>query len=290
MKTRTGKKVVLCVFVVVMIAWALAPLVWTFITSVTPRKELYSIPPHWIPTNPSFSAFRVLLGLEAQETGFGSHGGSAPDFQRGMLNSAIVTSMTTIALLIISTLGGYAFARLDFRGKNLIFLAFVATMPISLFSVYIPLFRIMLSAGLYNTYQGLSLLYLGALLPIGLWLMRSYFESLPWDVEDSALVDGCSKVQALFRVVLPMSVPGIMALAIYSILSCWNEFVAALIFAPTLQSKTITVVLTEFVSKYTIAIDLMSAGAIVSMIPPVLLAFILQRYLISGLTLGAQKG
>jgi multiple sugar transport system permease protein len=148
----------------------------------------------------------------------------------------------------------------------------------------------MLSAGLYNTYQGLSLLYLGALLPIGLWLMRSYFESLPWDVEDSALVDGCSKVQALFRVVLPMSVPGIMALAIYSILSCWNEFVAALIFAPTLQSKTITVVLTEFVSKYTIAIDLMSAGAMVSMIPPVLLAFILQRYLISGLTLGAQKG
>jgi multiple sugar transport system permease protein len=87
-----------------------------------------------------------------------------------------------------------------------------------------------------------------------------------------------------------MSVPGIMALAIYSVLACWNEFLAALIFAPTLQSKTITVVLTEFVSKYTIAIDLMSAGAIVSMIPPVLLAFILQRYLISGLTLGAQKG
>jgi multiple sugar transport system permease protein len=287
---KTGKILVLSVFVVVMMAWTLAPVVWTFITSMTPRQELYEIPPHWIPINPSFHAFRVLLGLEPEETGFGSHGGSAPDFERGMLNSAIVTSMTTIALLIISTLGGYAFARLDFRGKNLIFLAFVATMPISLFSVYIPLFRIMLSAGLYNTYQGLSLLYLGALIPIGLWLMRTYFESLPWDVEDSALIDGCSRVQALFRVVLPMSVPGIMALAIYSILACWNEFLAALIFAPTLQSKTITVVITEFVGKYTIAIDLMCAGAIISMIPPVVLAFILQRYLISGLTLGAQKG
>jgi len=148
-----------------------------------------------------------------------------------------------------------------------------------------------LALHLFNTWQGLSLLYIGGLTPIGIWLMRSYFESLPWEVEDSALVDGCSRVQALVRVMLPMSVPGVMALVIFSVLSCWNEFLGALIFAPTLAgSKTITVLITEYVGKFGTAFDLMCAAAVISMIPPIILAFLFQGYLITGLTMGAKKG
>lgn len=277
----------------VMMAWTMLPLIWTGITSITPRMELYNVPPHWIPSQLNFASYLELFGFVTKEVGGGYavELGSAPDFQRALLNSAVVASMTTVALVAISVLGGYALARLDFRGKNVIFLSFLATIPISLIAVYIPIFRLFLALHLFNTWQGLSLLYIGGLTPIGMWLMRSYFESLPWEVEDSALVDGCSRVQALIRVTVPMSAPGVMALVIYSVLSCWNEFLGALIFAPTLTgSKTITVLITEYVSKFGTAFDLMCAAAVISMIPPIVLAFVFQRYLISGLTMGAEKG
>lgn len=276
----------------VTMAWTMLPIIWTGITSVTPRMELYSIPPHWIPDKLNFAPYLELFGIVTKESGeYAVVLGNAPDFQRAILNSAVVASMTTLALVAISVLGGYALARLDFRGKNVIFLSFLATIPISLIAVYIPIFRLFLALNLFNTWQGLSLLYVSGLTPIGMWLMRSYFESLPWEVEDSALVDGCSRVQALIRVTVPMSAPGVMALVIYSVLSCWNEFLGALIFAPTLAgSKTITVLITEYVSKFGIAFDLMCAAAITSMIPPIIIAFMFQRYLISGLTMGAEKG
>ena len=288
MKLRT---LVIIVVSVALSAWTMLPIIWTVITSVTPRVELYSIPPHWIPYHLNLKPYLELFGLEAEPAGTGLVIGSAPDFDRAILNSAVVASATTVSLVAVSVLGGYALARLDFRGKNVIFLSFVATIPISLIAVYIPIFRMYLALGLFNTWQGLSLLYLSGLIPIGIWLMRSYFESLPWEVEDSALVDGCSRMQALVKVMLPMSVPGVMALVIFSVLSCWNEFLAALIFAPTLSgSKTITVLITEYVSKFGIAFDLMCAAAVISMIPPIILASLFQRYLISGLTMGAKKG
>jgi len=285
------RPLIIIVISVLLSAWTMLPIIWTLITSVTPRVELYSIPPHWIPYHLNLKPYLELFGLASEVAGTGLVIGSAPDFDRAILNSAVVASATTVSLVAVSVLGGYALARLEFRWKNAIFLSFVATIPISLIAVYIPIFRMYLALGLFNTWQGLSVLYLAGLIPIGIWLMRSYFESLPWEVEDSALVDGCSRMQALVKVMLPMSVPGVMALVIFSVLSCWNEFLGALIFAPTLSgSKTVTVLITEYVSKFGTAFDLMCAAAVISMIPPIILAFIFQRYLISGLTMGAKKG
>jgi len=155
--------------------------------------------------------------------------------------------------------------------------------------IIIPLYLLMQAARLVDTRQGLILLYSGFMLPTVIWIMYSYFQTIPAELEEAAMIDGCSRAGTLLRIVMPLSGPGIVAVAAFTFLSSWNEFFIALIVTAS-RAKTITVIVTEFATQFGIDYGLMTTGGVIGSIPPLILAFLLQRYIVQGLTAGAMKG
>jgi len=288
MKRKMSFKLLLGVLIAFMLFWTLAPLMWIVISSISPRTELYSVPPHWIPHEPTLQAYdKVLISGE----GFRGGGGisAAKLFRTGILNSMIVSISTTALVMIFAPLLGYAFSRLDFPGKNLFFLAIIGIIALPGWPVLIGLFSQFSFLGLLDTKTGLVLLSFTFRLPFETWFMKGYFESIPQEIEDAARIDGCTHLQTLFRISLQMVKPGLIAVTIISFLHTWNMFAAPLVLTYTLQSKPLTVTMTEFIGQYYVHWDLMSAATILAIIPPVLVVVLFQRYIIKGLSAGAIK-
>eukprot|EP01035_Chromulina_nebulosa_P060559 gene60559-82849_t len=153
----------------------------------------------------------------------------------------------------------------------------------------IPLYRIMIGAGLVDTYLGVTLIYVSAFLPLALWLMRSVYQAMPLALEEAAWLDGASKLYTLVRIVLPLAGPGLVATAILTFLSAWGQFMVPLVFSPTLATKPLTVLIPEFVTRNYVDYGLMNAAGIVAIVPPVLLVVFLNRFLVQGLMAGASK-
>jgi multiple sugar transport system permease protein len=153
----------------------------------------------------------------------------------------------------------------------------------------IPLYRLMISLKLIDTYLGITLIYVSAFLPLALWLMRSVYESLPISLEEAAWLDGAGRIYTLVRIVLPLSAPGLIAAAILTFLNAWGQFIVPLVFSPTLATKPLTVLLPEFVTRNYVDYGLMNAAGMLAIVPPILLVLFLNRYLVSGLMAGAQK-
>jgi multiple sugar transport system permease protein len=273
----------------IVFVWTFAPIIWTLVSSISTRLELLSIPPHWIPMKPTLENYMQLLITGSVETSSGTVTGSAVYFKRAMANSLIVAGSSTVIILILSSLSGYAFARLRFPGKNLLFIIFIFIIAVPVWAFIIPLYSMMAHWGLLDTYSSLILVYSSWTAPFCLWIMRSYYESIPLEIEESAMTDGCNRFQVLRRIVLPLSVPGLVSAAVVSFLSSWNEFTIALIFTSTYNAKTVPVIISEFISKYTVEYELMCAGGILSIIAPLLLVLFLQKYLITGMIAGAVK-
>jgi multiple sugar transport system permease protein len=160
---------------------------------------------------------------------------------------------------------------------------------IPLITLTIPLYLLMQTLALIDTIHGLILLYIGFLLPTVIWIMHSYLRTIPRELEEAAMIDGSSRLGALVRVIVPLSGPGLMAVSAFAFLSAWNEFFMALIFTAS-QTKTITVTITEFTTQFGIDYGLMATGGVIGSIPPLILAFLLQRFIVQGLTAGAVKG
>ncbi|RLF04889.1 MAG: carbohydrate ABC transporter permease [Thermoprotei archaeon] len=282
------RKVVLAIAISFLILWSIGPIMWIFISSISPPVELFSRPPHWIPYNPTLKNYIDLL-----VTGRGFRGATVVPavryFRRGLINSLIYAITTTLIMAIFSSVTGYVFARYNFPLKDVLFYLFISVIPIPGWAVLITIYRIFASAGLLNTLHGMIILFVTYRLPIDTWLMKSYFESIPKDLEEAALIDGCSKLEAMFRVVMPVALPGIAAVLIVSFISTWNAFLAPLIFTFTEEAKPLTVVISEFIGQYYVEWDLMSAAAVIAILPPLLFAFLFQKYLIEGLTRGAVK-
>ncbi len=285
---KTVRKIALGVAVIFLVFWSIGPILWIIISSISPAVELFSKPPHWIPHNPTLRNYIDLL-----ITGRGFRGATVvpavESFRKGLLNSIILAIVTTFIMALFSSITGYVFARYDFPFKNPLFYLFIGVIPIPGWAVLITIYQIFSVTGLLNTLQGLILLFVTYRLPIDTWLMKSYFESIPKDLEEAAMIDGCGKVEALFRVILPVALPGIVAVLIVSFISTWNAFLAPLIFTFTEEAKPITVVISEFIGQYYVEWDLMSAAAVIAIVPPMIFAFIFQKYLIQGLTRGALK-
>jgi multiple sugar transport system permease protein len=288
MKQRYSFRFLLGILIAFMLIWTLAPLMWIFISSISPRTELYSIPPHWVPHNPTLQAYdKVLISGE----GFRGGGGisAATLFRTGIINSLIISISTTLLVMFFAPLLGYAFSRLDFPGKNLFFLAIIGIIALPGWPVLIGLFSQFSMLGLLDTKTGLILLSFTFRLPFETWFMKGYFESVPQEVEDAARIDGCTHVQTLFRISLQMVRPGLIAVTIISFLHTWNMFAAPLVLTYTLKAKPLTVTMTEFIGQYFVHWDLMSAATILAIIPPVLIVVLFQKYLIRGLSAGAIK-
>ena len=260
------------------------PLLWLFSASLSTQVELFSVPIHWIPQNPTFQNYLdIFLPSEAAS--------SVPQtFSTALFNSIKIASAVTIICILMGSLAAYALVRIPFRFNHSIQLGIIATRMIPEVSLVLPLFIIASSLQLINKPIVLIITYMSFALPYAIWLMAAYFQTVPIELEDAARLDGCSRLGILFRVVMPISVPGLVSTAMFVFLLAWDEFFYALIFTSTLAAKTVPVAIAEFVGRYVVNINGMMAGGILAAVPPVLVALIFQRYIVSGMTAGAVKG
>jgi len=280
------KQILLYGMVALLVFAILAPFVWMIISSISPQGELTQKPPHWIPEHPSVERYQALI--------LGPAAGQAlpvatAKFMSALVSSLIVSLATTLICIVAGSAAAYAFVRFPIPGKNHFMFGILGAQMLPVIVTIIPLYLLMQTLQLMDTWRGLILLYSGFMLPTVIWIMYSYFQTVPRELEEAAMIDGCSRVETLLKVVIPLSGPGLVAVSAFTFLSSWNEFFMALIFSAT-HAKTITVVVTEFSTQFGIDYGLMATGGIIGSIPPLLLAFVLQRYIVAGLTSGALKG
>jgi multiple sugar transport system permease protein len=242
------------------------------------------VPPHWIPQHLTLQNYIEII-FPNQATS------SVPrSFAIALLNSIKIASAVTVISIVLGSLAGYALVRIPFKFNRTIQLGVIATRMIPEVSLILPLFIIASSLKLINKPTILIIAYMSFALPYVIWMMAAFFQTVPVDLEDAARIDGCTRLGILFRVVMPISTPGIVSTAMFTFLLAWDEFFYALIFTSTLASKTAPVAMAEFVGRYAVNINGMMAGGIIAALPPVILAFIFQRYIVSGMTSGAVKG
>ena len=276
MKKRRAGAVGLGIFLVLVCAFSLFPFAWMLVTSLKPQREIMSIPPTLVPSQVTLGHYADVF-LKSR-------------MPRYFLNSTVVATGSTLVALGFAVLGGYGFARHRFRGRGFLQNAVLSSQMLPTASIIVPLFIILRTLHLLNSYLGLILAYLIITLPLSVWMMSSYFRYIPVDVEEAAYLDGCSRLGVLLRVALPLSLPGIVATAVYCFVVTWNEFLFALSFATNAKVMTLPIGLMEFTQEFTVDWGALMAGSILMTIPIVVLFFAIQRAFIAGLTSGATKG
>ncbi|MBY9075533.1 carbohydrate ABC transporter permease [Nocardioides sp. WL0053] len=283
---RPGRRYMIGIHVaaVVMALVVLAPFAWLLISSVSPSAELLSPHPHWWPENPTLERYKAIFRSAPGEADV------AANFRQAMVNSFIVATLTTLVSLVVGALGGYAFARLKFRFRRTSLFTFLAIYMLPPIALVIPLYLALANLDLLDTKTGLVITYCSIVTPFCLWTMSNYYLSLPADLEEAARVDGCTRLGALVRVILPLARPGLLTTGMFGFLLAWDEFLYSLIFTSTTQSKTIPVAIAEFTGKYSSDFGLIAAGGVLATVPPLVLALLFQRYIVGGLTSGAVKG
>jgi multiple sugar transport system permease protein len=280
-------RVVFPLMVAVLVLWCLAPIYWVVVSSISTRIELYNVPyKHWIPRHPTLQNYLDVFtsGPKYRAGGFLP---SATLLFAGVRNSLVVALGSAVFLTFLASLAGYAFARLHFRGRTFLFFAMLLLLPLPIWVSLIALFQLMSRLGLVDTKSGLVLLFTAYGTPLYVWLMQTYIRGVPRDIEEAALIDGASRFRVLWSVVLPVSLPGLVSVFLVAFLSVWNNFLLPLVFTNSENSQPLTVVLSLFIGQYEVAWEAMSATAVVTMIPPILMALFFQRYIVRGLSMGA---
>jgi multiple sugar transport system permease protein len=309
MGIRSGKikkhisRIILYVLVILIVFWTLAPFTWLFISGLFPYKELISDrTTSWFPKHPTVKNFQAMFDLNI-------HIGQR--FIYALRNSIIIAGTVTIICLIFGTLAAYALARLEFPFKNNIVMSLVSIRMIPTVALVIPFFIIIRtldyyliqansSFHFYDTKINLIILYVTFILGFVIWIMRGFFLTIPSELEEAARIDGCTRIQALIKIVLPLSTPGLVATGIFAFLLAWDEFVLALVFTKITNSITIPVFISALGSQYIHAFDQIAASGFIASacacshadrsLPPIILALMFQRFLIKGLTAGSTKG
>jgi multiple sugar transport system permease protein len=256
-------------------AWCLAPFAWQVVTSVKPAAELLSLPP-LLPTRVTLEHYRAVLG-----------DGS---FLRLVANSAIVAACTTALALGVGSPAAFALSLLRARHRGPILAAAVAVSMFPPIATVAPLFMILSEIGLRDTLAGLFVTYATFCLPLAIWLLAKFFDTLPRELYVAARVDGCTALGALWRIVLPLSAPGLIATGLLVFVFSWNEFMFALAFTATDASRTAPVGIALFPGLHEIPYGEIAAASVVVTLPVVALAFAFQRRIVEGLTAGAVKG
>ena len=259
-----------------MFLWTAIPFYWMFVTSLKHDKEIYGYEATLIPETPTIANYITIL--------------KDSPYLLFLRNSTVVAVSSTVLSIIIASLGAYAIARLNFPGRALLARLLVCTYLVPGSLLFIPLFAIMSMFHLLDSLSGLTIVYLGADVPFCTWLLMGYFKSVPVELEEAALVDGCNRVTALIRIVLPVSLPAVVVVTFFSFTRAWNEFLYAYVFTSTNQAKTITTGLVNFMSADVFYWGPLMASTVLSALPPVIMFLLLQRWVVKGLTLGAVKG
>ncbi|MBY3173987.1 carbohydrate ABC transporter permease [Rhizobium leguminosarum] len=285
MRSTIAYRMMIWTGVVVLLIWSLGPIYWTIASSVTSSEDFSTRPINFFPQHFTLDHYSRLLGINIARIGGVE---VFKQFRAALLNSVVTSIAATLLCVAISSLGAYAFTRLQFPGRKALFVAVVATLAIPAYAVLIPLYQIMIKLHLVDTYVGVSLIYVSAFLPLSLWLLRSVFEALPIALEEAAQLDGAGRLYIFFNIVLPLAGPGLTAAAILTFLGAWGQYLVPLIFSPQ-ATKPLTVLIPEFVTKNFIDYGLITASGSIAIVIPALVVIFLNRYLVSGLLAGSVK-
>jgi multiple sugar transport system permease protein len=262
------------VFLGLYLLFLLVPLYWMFITSIKPSDDYLAVPPVWFPDEPTLIHYWVsLLHYRGWD---------------GLINSLIISLAATILSTAIGSLMAYSLARFNTGGRHLSFWV-LSQRFLPPVAIVLPIFLIYRLAGLNDTHIGLIIAYTVFTLPVTVWMMYAYFRQLPRSMEDAALVDGCTRWQAFWRVAVPLSAPGMVAAAVFAFISCWTEFFFALVLTSR-DAFTLPTVFRAFIGFQGALYGEASALAIVSLAPSIALGILVQHHLVRGLTLGAVRG
>jgi multiple sugar transport system permease protein len=252
------------------------PIFWILLTSLKTEGELTRRPITYLPEAPTLANYLRAFAEQPLE--------------RFVLNSFVVAILATALSILVAALAAYALVRLRIPGRNLILGALVAVSTFPLITLMVPLFQIMRGLGLLNTYLALILPYAVLNLPVCTLVLVSFFESIPRDLENAARIDGCTRLGALWRVVVPLSAPGVFTAAILAFVNAWDEFLLALSFMSSHEMRTVAVGITLYQGEYAFPWPLISAALIVALVPIAVLIVTFQEKVVSGLTQGGLKG
>lgn len=268
-------------FAILVTFFTLAPFLWLFISSISHQKDLTKVPLRWIPQDITFHRYIDIFTSSSNDM--------AHSFRISMFNSLIVAVSVTVIALLIGGLAAYAFARLRFRFQQKMIYLFLFTYMIPPVVIVIPLYLMLSNFGMLDKKLTLILLNLTFVIPFVIWVMQSYFSSISKSYEESAAIDGANRFQTLWYIMVPIVLPGIIAAGIFSFLLSWEEFFYALLFTSSLEAKTISVAIAEFSSRHAVDYGMIATGGILSSLPPLIIAIILQKYLVRGMAGGGVK-
>ncbi|RKS75486.1 multiple sugar transport system permease protein [Motilibacter peucedani] len=266
--------------VVLILLWSLVPIYWAVNISLQTESDARAKPSHYLPTNPTLGNYKALLTGNTDVS---------QQIRSSARNIVIECGVATIVTVLLATLAAYAFARMQFRGRNLLFYSVLATMAFPAYTTLIPLYRIMSDLGLVNTYTGIVLVYVSGFLPLATWVLHNYFASLPTSIEEAGLVDGANRLQVLWHVLLPLARPGIISTALITFLFAWAQFLFPLVLSTDSSTQPLTVVISALQGRHVVPSTLLNAAGVLAIAVPALLALTFNRYIVSGLLAGSTK-
>ena len=264
------------VLIFIFCAFSLFPILWCLSTSLKPESDIYEMPPRWIPAKVTAEHYVKVL--------------SDPDMLHYFGNTVILAVGTTIVTMIVSVLAAYGFSRYKFTGSKCLIWTILFARVLPRVSVIIPYYIILRKLELINTYCGLILVYLTICLPVAIWMLKGYFDNLPLEVEEAAVVDGCSPLDVLVRIVIPMCKPILATVAMNAFILSWNEFLYALTMTDGKAKRPISVGLAFFIDEMGIHWGELMAASVLMSIPAVIFFSLAQNQMVKGLSAGAVKG
>jgi len=268
------------IFLLFMLLYTAVPMIWMLITSFKSGFAAMAFPHEWWPKEPTLASYQKLLDPQNSV---------GQDFLHFFWNSLFVSTVTTILSVIVAVPAAYAFSRFSFPGRNFLFFSVLLRNMFPAVIFLVPLFILMRLLGLINTPGSLILTYMTFGLPLAIWLLKGFYDNIPIQLEQAARIDGATRFQAFVTIVMPLSVPGIIATAIYSFIGAWNEYIYAYTFLNRNDQLTLPIGIQRFFSENTTDFPGLMAASFMMSVPVVVLFLVLQRYFVRALTEGAVK-
>ena len=274
-KQKWYVKVIIIVLLLAGAVFAGFPVLWMLLNSFKPNSEIFAWPPVWISENFTLDAYKKLLANEQTI--------------RFFINSYVISAIVVVFTLVIGILAAYAFSRFDFRGKKLINTIVISVQAIPPVVLLIPYMSLIVKLKLYNTYWALILTYMVFTLPYAILMLTGYFNTLPKDLDEAVMIDGGSRFVALWRILVPAAVPGMISVGMYTFMQAWNEYLFALSLTKTNDMRTVPIGISLLMGQHAYEWNQMMAMSVLGSVPVLLLFLFFQRYFIAGMTAGSVK-
>lgn len=274
-KKKLSVRILVYIILVIGMFWAGFPIFWMLLNSFKPNAEIFSWPPTWISENFSLDAYLKILTNSEQV--------------RFFINSYVIAGVVVVITLFIGIMASYAFSRFDFKGKNMINTVIVAVQAVPPITLLIPYLSLIVTLKLYNTYGALILTYLVFTLPYCVLMMTGYLNTLPKELDEAVMIDGGSRFTALWKILVPTSIPGLVSVGMYTFMQAWNEYLFALALTKTNEMRTVPVGINLLMGQHSYEWNQMMAMSVLGSLPILILFLFFQRYFIAGMTAGSVK-